>query len=371
MRILLVTQVILDRPHGGARHVLSVSRELAKLGHDVTLLAPGLEAPAPGVTRIRPSRRSHPGVRLEAELARLTVEHALRHRPDIAYVRLSPTSSLVPLSLSALSIPIVLELNGRILDELRERKRGALAVRVARRSLSRVVRLSRALVAVEPRIATHAERELGARETTVIENGADLDVATPGDREEACRALGLDADRTHLVLAGTLGPELRLDLLVDAHRSLDGVTLVVVGDGPGRATVEAARTLAGSSSPIVVLGAVPHEHAILAIRAADACVNVRDGDLGMKCLEYAAVGRRFATFRVEGAERLERLYPGLSAVHLVEERSARALSQAIARALEAEATFGPLPSEAVLAARRSLGWEHTAKRIAEVLSACA
>ncbi|MCK6552290.1 glycosyltransferase, partial [Myxococcota bacterium] len=55
MKILFVTQVVVDRPHGGPRHVLAVARELAALGHDVTLLAPGDEPPVPGVKRLRPA----------------------------------------------------------------------------------------------------------------------------------------------------------------------------------------------------------------------------------------------------------------------------------------------------------------------------
>jgi glycosyltransferase involved in cell wall biosynthesis len=363
VRILFITQVQLDRSHGGARHVLAVARELAKLGANVTLVAPGREPDQPPVQRIRPPALLRAGARMESALAVLAAREAKRTRYDVAYVRVSASSSLVPMALTALHIPIVLELNGRILDEMRELGRSDLAIGATQLALRTVVRISRALIAVEPRIGRHAESALGARTVIIIENGADLDAATPGDRSVARRALGLDQGRRYITFTGTLVPEQRLDLLREAHAGLPGVQLLVAGDGPRRNDLE------GSPS-ITLLGTVPHERAILAIRAADCCVNVRDGDLGMKCFEYAAVGRRFATFAVEGSERLEGLYPGLEAVHLVHERTAPALQGALERALEAEQRLGPLPQEAVREARSLIGWDHTAKRILEVLERC-
>jgi glycosyltransferase involved in cell wall biosynthesis len=369
VRILFVTQVPLDRPHGGARHVAAVARELARLGHEVALVAPGEEPEEPRVRRVRSPKGLGPGLRLEGALAFLAMRETRRRRFDVAYVRMSASSSLVPLALFERGLPIVLELNGRILDELKELGRGELAIKIAKTSLTTAVGVARAVVAVEAKIGRHAESALGAKRVVVIENGADLDKATPGDRSEARRVLGLDPSARYLAFTGTLVPELRLDLLLEAQAQLDGVAILVAGDGPQAPLLEAARAKNGAR--IVALGVVPHERAILAIRAADVCVNVRDGDLGMKCLEYAAVGRRLVTFDVEGADRLAALYPELEAVHLVDERSARALAASLARALDAEARLGPLPPAAIEEARKQLGWDRTARRIAEVLERCA
>ena len=367
MRILFVTQVPLDRPFGGARHVSAVARELARLGHRVTLVAPGSEAAVEGVEWIRPPVVSRPGLRMEVALATLAASATLTARFDVAYVRVSASSSLVPLGLAARRLPVVLELNGRILEELRALGRPAWAVALARRSLRAITRVASAVIAVEPAIARHAEVELGARDVHVVENGADLDAATPGDRAAARRALGLDANRCYVAYTGTLAPEQRFDLLLEAQRARRSFTLLVAGSGPQAEIIERAR----AAGDVRWLGAVPHATAIQVIRAADVCVNVREGDLGMKCLEYAACGRRVVAFREAGTERLEALYPGLDAVHLVDDRSACAIGEAIDRALGAERARGPLPPAAIEAARRTLGWDRTARRIAEVLTACA
>ena len=366
MKILFATQVPLDRAHGGPRHVSAVARELARLGHAVTLLAPGGDIPLAGVERLRPPSGLPPGARLEAVLALLAARRLGAERFDAAYVRLSASCLFVPLAIAARRVPLVVELNGRILDELGELGRPRWMIRIVERSLRTVVRLACRLVAVEPRIARHAETALRAEHVVVIENGADLDAATPGDRDVARRALGLDLDRRYVAFTGTFVPQQRLDLLLEAQRRLGSFVLLVAGGGPQAGLLEAA----ARTAPIVLLGAVPHETAIQTIRAADVCVNVRDGDLGMKCFEYAAVGRRIVAFRIAGAERLEALYPGLEAVHLVDERSARGVAHAIEAALSAERRLGPLPLSAITAARRTIGWEHAARRIAAVLAAC-
>lgn len=367
MRILYVTQVVLDRPHGGPRHVLSVVRHLREQGHEVLLLAPGHDTPLPGVQRMRPPSALQPGVRMESVLAARAAEAVVRWRPDVAYVRLSASSSFIPLALWALRVPVVVELNGRLIEELRKLGRSPTAVAVVRFNLRRVVERVHTLVAVEPKIGRHATEVLNAPRVVVIENGADVDAATPGPRAEARARLGLAPPGPLLTFAGTLVPELRLDLLFEVMADRPDLSLVLAGDGPQRDRVAAAA--AGPfGRRLRWLGAVPHATAVDCLRAADVCVNVRDGDLGMKSFEYAAVGRRFVNFDVEGVERLTTLFPGHEAVHLVRERTKEGLLRAITGALDAERSRGPLPAPAVEAVRGRVGWGHTARRIAELLA---
>lgn len=365
MRILYVTQVQLDRPYGGARHVLAVTKELAARGHAVELLAPGRDGAPPGVRRRPGPSGLAPGVRLEAALAAEVAWAAVRFSPQVGYVRISASSALVPRTLTALQVPYVVELNGCILDELKKLGRSDPAVAAVRFNLWRVLRRARAVVAVEPSVARHASDALGATDVEVIRNGADLEVATPGDRAAARRRLGLEAKGPLLAFAGTLAPELRFDLLFAALEKAPDLGLVLVGDGPQRARVRAAADRLGGQ--LTWLGSRPHEDAVDALRAADVCVNVRDGIVGMKVFEYAAVGRRFVTFDVAEAPELDALYPELDAVHLVRHRTPDGVLSAVRAALEAEARRGPLPPEAVERARGQVGWDRTARRIEALL----
>jgi glycosyltransferase involved in cell wall biosynthesis len=367
VRILYVTQVMLDEPSGASRHVIAGVRELAALGHDLTLIAPG-KAEAGRARRVRPPPGLRPGLRMELSLAALATREILLRRPDVAYVRISATTSAVPSAIGALRVPLVLELNGPILDELDRLGRGPGAVETVRQVLRTVVRQARSVVVPLPSVGQHAVHALGAHTVDLVENGADLEEATPGDRDEARRALGLPTEPRMIGAVGNLAPELRFDLLAEAHRRLPGAALLVVGDGAQRPFIDAMAMATRPSSPVLYLGRRPHAEAVLALRASDAVVNVRDGCLGTKSLEYAAVGRRQVAFDTEGSERLLTLFPPeLEAVHLVSERSGDALRAALSAALDAEARLGPLPPAAVTEARAALGWDRTARDLITVL----
>ncbi len=67
----------------------------------------------------------------------------------------------------------------------------------------KVVRRAGACVGVSDFVASHL-RKLGARETTVIFNGADEHVFYPRDRQAARASLGMDLDRPAIAFAGHL-----------------------------------------------------------------------------------------------------------------------------------------------------------------------
>lgn len=367
MKILFVTQVNLDRPHGGARHVIAVARAWAALGHEVCLIAPGA-IELEGVRQLRPPEGLKPGARLELWNATTVIRLLQDQRFDVAYVRLSASSSAVPLALWVRKIPLAIELNGPILDELRKMGRSPWAVRAAELSLRLAVSRADLVIAASNNVARHAKTRLSAGRTEVVFNGAELDVATPGDRREARQKLQIPGNLPVLSVVGTLVPELRLDLLAEAHARIEPCTLVFTGDGAQRPALERMVARSTPDRPVIALGARPHHEAILAVRAAEVCLNVRDGDIGMRGLEYAAVGRRQVAFAMEDSGVLERLYPGQDAVFLVQERSAEALALAITAALEAERR-GPLPEAAVEAARQRVSWRHTAEELVRHLTA--
>lgn len=372
MRILYVTQVRLDEPHGGARHVHAVVQGLARRGHGVTVVAPGRDPEpvhGPRWRRVRPGDYRKPGARMEALLAGLSAKVVAERLPQVAYVRISPSSSIVPFTLRRLGVAYLAELNGRSLEELRKAGAPPWKITGAQLTLRSVCRRAACVVAVADNIAEHARTALGASQVEVVENGADVSTAVPGDRDAARRRLGIDPNRTILVFAGSLVPELRLDLLVEAVRCHPEWTLLVAGDGPQRPILEAAAK--ATPDRIRYLGKVPHDEAVTLLQAADLGVSVRDGDLGMKPFEMAAVGRRMVLLDVPGAQRIADLYPReLHAVSLVRERTPEGLARSIEMALTAERE-APLPREVVDSVRREVGWDRAVDRIEALLRSCA
>ncbi len=361
-RVLIIAQTDLDAPAGSARHVVALSQALQRFGHDVCLLAPKKDA-LEGVRHRRPPSFLRPGLRMEAVLSAMVAQTVRAHRPDMAYVRICPSTSMVPLTLRALRVPYAMELNGDVLGQLERAGRPPQAVEAAQRSLSWAAHHAKAVVCPTMATVRHVKEALGCPRAELVENGVDLDVAVPGDRALAREAFSLDPHMPLLVFVGHLVRDLRLDLLAMAHRRMPGVGLLIVGDGVQRDFVEAMRMATRPSSPVVYAGAQPHPKAICAIQAADLCLSIHERDFALKSLEYAAVGRRQVAFDLEGFERIDDLYPGQQAVVRCRDRQPEALGQALLHGLEAERNLGPLPAEMVAQARPALGWDQKATRL--------
>lgn len=100
-------------------------------------------------------------------------------------------------------------------------------------------------VAVSMQAADVMRRMLPRANIAVIPNGVDLDRFRPRSQALARSRFGLDLDRTIVGTAGRLVPVKGHDILIAAAAHLpDGIEVVIAGDGPERARLEAmARAL--------------------------------------------------------------------------------------------------------------------------------
>jgi len=89
-------------------------------------------------------------------------------------------------------------------------------------------------------------------------------------RDELRRELELDGQV--LVFAGRLGPQKAVGVLLAALADVDGVSLVVAGDGPERTALERRAAELGLDGRVRFVGSVPRETVLRLFRAADASV---------------------------------------------------------------------------------------------------
>jgi teichuronic acid biosynthesis glycosyltransferase TuaC len=135
-----------------------------------------------------------------------------------------------------------------------------------------------------------------AAKIRVHHTGIDLDAFRPADRVAAKAALG--ATGPLLVAAGGLLQRKGQALVIEALKSIPGATLILVGDGPDRARLEAmARGL-----PVRFLGVQPHAALPALLAAADVMVlpTVSEG-LANVWVEALACGTPVVTSDVGGA----------------------------------------------------------------------
>jgi glycosyltransferase involved in cell wall biosynthesis len=131
----------------------------------------------------------------------------------------------------------------------------------------------------------------------VIAPGVALEQFAPGDRERARAQLGLAPAAFVAVCARRLVPRMGVEVLLDAWDGLTarlpaGSTLLVVGDGPLRASLEARAARTAAAGSVRILGRVEDAELLAAYRAADVAVVPTLGieGFGLVVLEAAACG---------------------------------------------------------------------------------
>jgi glycosyltransferase involved in cell wall biosynthesis len=140
------------------------------------------------------------------------------------------------------------------------------------------------LVANSLFIARRIEK-LYRREAQVIHPPVDTDFFTPGGEKG-------DA----YVTAARLVPYKRIDLIVEAFAALPDRNLVVIGDGPGRAALQAK---AGAN--VEFTGFLPREGVRDRLRSAAAFVFAAEEDFGIAPLEAQACGTPVIAYGKGGA----------------------------------------------------------------------
>jgi glycosyltransferase involved in cell wall biosynthesis len=223
------------------------------------------------------------------------------------------------------------------------------AVPAVRRQMLEATQAAGGLLAVSAALKVSME-ELGmpGEKIEVLYTGIDLHRFRPCDRAAAKAALGVDGPL--LVSAGALIPLKGQRLVIEALHALPGATLILVGDGPERARLEAFAKPLGER--VRILGNRPHGELPALLAAADAMVlpSEREG-LANVWVEALACGTPLVITDVGGArEVVDRPEAG----RLVA-REAAAIAEGV-RSLLAE----PPRQEAVRKTVERFSWERTA-----------
>src|SRR5262249_22778570 len=144
-------------------------------------------------------------------------------------------------------------------------------VRWAAAHCSAVITVSRALA------SRLAELHVVAPVTEALPNGVDLEKFQP--RERATARARLQVEGRVLVSVGHLLEAKGHGIAIEALATLPGATLLVVGNGPDRAALEAQAKRNGVVARVRFLGLVPHEAMPEVYSAADATVlaSAREG----------------------------------------------------------------------------------------------
>jgi glycosyltransferase involved in cell wall biosynthesis len=189
-----------------------------------------------------------------------------------------------------------------------------------------------------------------AERIRVLRNGVDLALFAPGDRAAARRRLNVAGPV--IASVGHLIARKGHDLVISAMAGLPDATLLIAGDGPERAALQALAERAGIAGRVRFLGRVGHEELPEVYRAADVLVlaSSREGWANV-LLEAMACGTPVVASNVWGTPEV---VAAPEAGRLLPERSAAAIAACV------RAVLSDPPSRAATRAyAERFGWEPT------------
>jgi phosphatidyl-myo-inositol alpha-mannosyltransferase len=244
MRVALVTEHYYPHPGGVSEHVFHLARHLSGRGHEVAIVtgagAQASDVPLPERVRFIPIGAGHVRVGANGAISQLTVGVGLGRQVrqalagfDVVHVH-APLWPVLPL-VAVKQAPREAALVGTLHSVFQP----SLAVRLARPYLQSCLDTLDAVVSVDENVhAVHAR--VGLRYAgEIVPNGIDAAYWRQGRRLPA-----LDDGRVNVLTLARFDSRARLDVAIHAfalaHSQHPALRLVMVGDGPQRAALEAA-----------------------------------------------------------------------------------------------------------------------------------
>jgi glycosyltransferase involved in cell wall biosynthesis len=310
MRLAYLALIEIDVAGASLIHAREIAEGLAGLGHEVTLILP------------RPLQmQSWHGVqhvwvrwwgfdRLKQWF--FFVESAWRlwrlhrHRPfDLLYVREMARHPFLPRFVRWLRLPLFVEVNGWVLDDLALLGASDKEVRAAEQSQRSLFRAASGILAdaIGDGESVISKYNIPKRRVHVQELGTNTARFVPGDKNRVRTDLGLPLDRQIILFAGSFHPHHDLNTLVKAFARLlshpyERLLLVLVGSGAQWHSTQQCVDSLGIGDHVRAPGSVPYERIPAYFQAADVAVlpltarriQRLNGALAFKLWDYLAAG---------------------------------------------------------------------------------
>ena len=310
LRIAYLALVEIDVANACSVHTRELAEQLAALGHEVTLIMPKpLYAQAwRGISHVWVrwwgfSRLRHLAFCVESAW-RLILLHR-RRSFDALYVReMARHYPFLPALTQWLNLPLFVEVNGWLLEELRLEGAPAGELDLAKRRQQALFRAAAGILVSTVGNAEKIEVHYGIsrRQIVVQELGTNTEHFSPGDKPASRVALGLSPDWLIVLFAGSFALHHDLGTLLEAFARMAAVEgrsrLVLVGHGALWNSLRARREALGLADRVLMPGNVPYGRVTQHFRAADIGVipltwtNVRqrNGCITLKLWDYMAAG---------------------------------------------------------------------------------
>jgi glycosyltransferase involved in cell wall biosynthesis len=388
---------------GASVHVREFVSALAGLGHEVTLLCAkqGTGNPCPPVRLIELPPDESPDemtreaaqlgmgneerdLTLQRELGKLACDRKLAARvltaldqagvqPDLLYERYALFHRAGGQVATALNIPLMLEVNAPLAEE-QERFRGLCLKAMADATETETLCRSDHIIAVSAAVREHAlSRGASVERVTVLPNGVDTSRFHPEvDGRPVRERYELDG-RPVIGFIGSLKPWHGLDFLLDAFTDIlahrPDAALLLVGEGPALADLQARVARDQLHGRVILTGRVPHADIPAYLAAMDVTVapyTAQDGFYfsPLKVVESLAAGRPVVAPRL--GQLTDLLQDGVTDT-AGPSRHLAAFVERVLELLNDAPRLLAMGRAAAAAAREDFGWDKTARRATQIM----
>lgn len=348
--IYVITDVDLLEKSAQPIHVLSLCKYLGRLGVKVHLICPFwqsgvLQVPQEVIT-VPVSVPKQPFLRARIFQTRLLILLSRLPRPDALYVRLSAGMISPAVWTYLTGVPLFVEVNGIIeIEYLMQVKAPNIKkwLKVQRMRAFEYLNLKRAkgIIFVTNQLREYfaSRYQIPPEKSVVINNGVDLEIFKPGDKQQSRRELGVPDGQILLGFVGALAPWQGLEDAIRAVRLLrdrgTNCQLFIVGQGVEENRLRTLIQELGVSAEVTLVGGVDYESVPFYINAFDICLvpkrNLLSGVSPLKLYEYMACGRPIVATDVPGLEIVSQIGAGVNAKAGSPESLADAIEELIRR----------------------------------------
>ena len=313
MNITYTCDISLASQMGGTRHVLEIVKNMGRSGHRVRLYAPRYTKPIPRLSCENVETIFIPTVNFRIVswitfyillILYLMRDLIARGRPDFVYSREMVYNILLPIFCKVTRIPLIIEVNALLDDELKMIGKGRVEIGLVRFCQKINLKSARGIIAVTEEIKRALQERYGipAIKITVVSNGTDTEHFRPIPEEEAREKVGLEKEKRYIGFVGSCYPYHDIPTLIESATFLltDDASLrfVIVGNGVAKTAWEEIVKKKGLSDIFLFTGYKPYEMIPYYMNAFDICVspftikrNQTTGLSPMKLLDYHACGK--------------------------------------------------------------------------------
>lgn len=321
MKILYVTAEDMNKTGGGKTHFIEIAQNLTRLGNEVRVVLPGYWPVDPcnyglDVHHVPTFKKNSLSYLLYEFLNLFYMSyHILTFKPDAVYSRSGLFDVAAPIVASIFGVPYVIEKNGIMEDEFRNRGQSEAVIKALKLAERLNFALSDAVVCVTDGIKRELNRRYNVPDSKmyVVANGCNPDVFRPMDASKCRAEIGLCDSHFYVGFIGSFAPWQGLDTLVEAMRIVKDkgygcIKCLLVGDGEMAEGLKALVKKHSLDNEIIFVGTIPYSDVPTYINSASVLVSVQSksarneliGLSPLKLYEYLACARPVIASRISG-----------------------------------------------------------------------